>query len=225
MATDHQIDRLISVQRDGTDFTLVLGVNPDFSPAEIDTDLGVLPDAPERFQAEHVMGLRIQRELVPTNLKAWVESMVNRFHGTRRLAEEMVHLVPDPTRPGTDLRNMQRKLQEWKQGKYTHPAGLNVDRVVLVTKEFMDVTLSVYGDWEVIEGKESKHKARYSHVMTEWFHSDPSDPDDKRRARDIVDAGGRDWVRFLEEVADREIGSPVIILQRLFGLSCQFSLV
>ena len=174
-----------------------LPVNPGFAdPNEPDRERGVdYLQAIENDQAEMGIARRVMGGLLPPNLASWVRGQVKRRGGTRRLAEALVAMKHDPKHPDTEVRNLQRKLQEYTEekpgkgaGKYKKLGGLNAARVGLLRlTEAKHLVVGVLGIWVF------SHDARYTTVNT-----DPGDQDARERAIEALRSDGSGLIPLVE---------------------------
>ncbi len=163
--------------------TCFLATNPGLRDFEEDATKGIPNDdadghARDLRAAERALIERLHAELAfRDTLQLWARRETARRGGSANLARALIEAQPKPGRFKSDrearaeYKAQLRKVEEWKQGKYTTPSGINRARVALLRGSLdqeaarlieapnargmgVPVTLAVRGDWVAYRGDE-----------------------------------------------------------------------
>lgn len=239
----HLARHVVKVQRDASYITLWLATNPNFDPQKLiypleRGDFGGLPFTEvseygaERIQpmdeeleiAELAMAYAAQDAAIPTNLKEWTEQQARARGGNRNLARILVYMEPDTARDKTELRNMIRKLEEWRQGKYKAPSGRNARRVArLNLVEASTVTLGVSGVWVFLDTN-----GEPDFLDNRRFNTNTGDKDggaaESYLGATILAGEGVDFISTVEASANSEVQNYGCVLETCCALHVDIEL-
>lgn len=219
----------VIVRRDGAVFVLTLPVNEGFkAPNVMDRQRGVVyaeyeSDAfvpitpmPGPLQvAEMAMAYAARREALPGNLARWTTQAARREGGNVKLAAALVALEPDPKHAKTDQRNMLRKVEEWKQGKYKAAAGRNQRRVAAyVISNARRVSMGVTGQWWLVKRENEEPQG----PIYRRFNTQPDKARDRALSVRALLSEGSDFILDTQYAASDQIGAYAVYVEVVHGL-------
>lgn len=241
---------IVSVDWDGDTLVAEVGTNPDWTPPEVefgssetDPTRGVDTATPDGARmariAEQAITRRVLLELNRRDtLRAWIKRQIKAHKGTRELAAALVDADPAPLMPrDRQIKNMQRKVQEWEQAthkvrvrpgkdgfeerpgpKYTKPSGRNVRRVAALRGDLdgaavamlptkKGLMVGVAGWWRISRDVDDR-----------WVYSDDTDDEQVGLVRDALANDGASFGSAANREAITYVGSGgAVYLERLNG--------
>lgn len=219
----------VVVRRDGAAFILTLPVNEGFKPpnrmdkergvvyAEYDEDafVPIVPMPGPLQVAEMAITYAARREALPGNLARWTARAAKAEGGNVKLAAALVALEPDPKHAKTDQRNMLRKVEEWKQGKYKAAAGRNQRRLsAYILSTARRISIGVTGQWWLVKRENEEPQG----PIYRRFNTQPTEGRDRALTLDSLLREGTDFISNVETAARYQISAYAAYLEVCHGL-------